>query len=231
MSEIDNMVHSSDCVFKSLLFNDLSYSDLEKLNKSKREIVFNKGKIIISEGHKIDEFIYLQKGLVKISKQTENQKDHIISIALPESFIGLLTVFSQRNYGYSITALKESTVCFIEIELIREFVLKNSTFAMTVLSKISKVSDEIIFGRLNISSRRLRGRIAYLLILFANEIFYNSTFILPITRREMGELIDMSTANVIRILSEFRKDKILNVEGSSIEILNFPLLEMVSKFG
>ena len=42
----------------------------------------------------------------------------------------------------------------------------------------------------------------------------------------MGEQIDMSTENVIRILSEFRKDKILRIEGSLIEITNFSLLEI-----
>lgn len=231
MTEIGKTVHRSGCGFKSPLFSDLCYDELIKLNKSKKEIVFNKGEIIISEGQEVNEFIYLQKGLVKISKQTENQKNHIISIALPESYIGFLTVFSQENYGYSITALKESTLCLIEIELIREFVLTNGTFAMTALSKISKISDDIIFSRINICSKRLRGRIAYLLILFAKEIFYNSRFEMPITRREIGELIDMSTANVIRILSEFRKDKILKIEGSMIEILNFPQLEMVSKLG
>jgi CRP-like cAMP-binding protein len=226
-----NSIHCAQCDFKSLLFDKLNPKELERLNNSKTEKVFQKGDLIISEGQEIKEFIYLQRGLVKMSKHTGNQKNHIISLALPKSFIGFLSVFSEAQYSYSITALNEATLCFIDIELIRKTILKNGAFALNVLTKISKVSDEIIFSRVNISARQLRGRIAYLLIIFSREIFYNTRFEVPITRREMGELIDMSTANVIRILSEFRKDKILKIDRSYIEILSYSSLEKVSKFG
>jgi len=41
----------------------------------------------------------------------------------------------------------------------------------------------------------------------------------------------MTTENVIRILSEFRKDKIIKINGKSIEILNMEMLERLSKSG
>ena len=166
-----------------------------------------------------------------MSKQSENKKDHIISIALPKSFIGFLTVFSQDHYGYSITALEETTLCFIEIELIQEIILNNGGFALNVLSKISEVSHEIIYKRVNIYSKRLRGRIAYLLIVLSKEIFFKTRFDLPVTRREIGELIGMSTANVIRVFSEFQRDNIVKINRSAIEITNFSMLEKVSKYG
>lgn len=231
MQTILKSTHCAQCDFKSLLFNKLNTRQLERLNQSKSEKLFKKGDLIISEGETIKEFIYLQHGLVKLSKRTENRKEHIISLALPKSFIGFLSVFSEEKYSYSITAINEATLCFIDIELIREIILKNGAFAMTVLTKISKVSDDIIFSRVNICTRQLRGRIAYLLIIFAKEIFCNARFEVPITRREIGELIDVSTENVIRILSEFRKDNILKIEGSFLEIINFSLLEKVSRFG
>ena len=91
--------------------------------------------------------------------------------------------------------------------------------------------SKIIKNRINICSKQLRGRIAYLLVYFAKEIYINTKFNLPITRRELGELIDMSTENVIRILSEFRKDGLIRIQGNQIEILNFDMLKRISKFG
>ena len=93
------------------------------------------------------------------------------------------------------------------------------------------MSDEIIKRRVNICSKQLRGRISYLLITFAKEIYFNTKFDLPLTRKEFGELIDMSTENVIRILSEFRKDELIKIDGSKIEILNFESLDKISRFG
>lgn len=62
-------------------------------------------------------------------------------------------------------------------------------------------------------------------------IYIGHKFNLPISRREIAELINMTTENVIRILSEFRKDKIINIDGKGIEIINLPLLEKISELG
>ena len=231
MTELHNRTHCAECTFRSLLFDHVSAPDLDKLNRSKIEYLFESGEIIIHEGQPIREFVYLQKGLVKLSRRTQDGKDHIISISMPKSFIGFLSVFSEEHYKYTITAIQDSILCFIDIETIREIIHKNGAFAMNVLKKISKVSDEIIFSRVNICSRQMRGRIAYLLILFAKDVFINSRFELPITRREIGELVDLSTANVIRVLSEFRKDGILQVDGHHFKIMNFQVLERFANFG
>ncbi|MCK5208554.1 MAG: Crp/Fnr family transcriptional regulator [Cyclobacteriaceae bacterium] len=231
MSELLDTSHCTECAFRSLLFDKLDFDELLKMDASKSEVKYLKGEEILIEGDKIKEFVYLKNGLVKLSKMTENNRDHIISIAKPKTFIGFLTVFSHDTYQYTITALEESTLCFIDIAVVKNTIRENGTFALDVLSKISQVSDEIINRRVNICSKQLRGRIAYLLISFSKEIYYNTKFELPLTRKEFGELIDMSTENVIRILSEFRKDELINIDGSKIEIINFESLNKISRFG
>ncbi len=231
MSELLDTSHCTECAFRSLLFDKLDFDELLKMDKYKSEVRYLKGEEILIEGDKIKEFVYLKNGLVKLSKMTENNKDHIISIAKPKTFIGFLTVFSHDTYQYTITALEESTLCFVDINVVKNTIKENGTFALDVLSKISQVSDEIINRRVNICSKQLRGRIAYLLISFSKEIYYNTKFDLPLTRKEFGELIDMSTENVIRILSEFRKDELIKIDGSKIEIINFESLNKISRFG
>lgn len=231
MAEVLDTSRCADCAFKSLLFEKLEFDELLELDCAKKEIKFKKGEKILKEGSEIKEFVYLKHGLVKLSKKTPNKKDHIISVSKPKTFIGFLTVFSHDKYQYSLTALEESTLCFIDIHLIKKIIQENGLFAMDVLAKISQVSDEIIHRRVNICSKQLRGRIAYLLIFFSKDIYHNTKFELPLTRKEFGELIDMSTENVIRILSEFRKDGLIKIDGSKIEILNFESLDKVSRFG
>lgn len=231
MSELLDISRCTECAFRSLLFDKLEFEELSKMNESKNEIKYAKGERILIEGKKIKEFVYLKNGLVKLSKKTENDKDHIISIAKPKTFIGFLTVFSHDTYQYSLTALEETTLCFIDIHVVKNIIKENGTFALDVLAKISQVSDDIIHRRVNICSKQLRGRIAYLLIFFSKEIYLNTKFNLPLTRKEFGELIDMSTENVIRILSEFRKDELIHIDGSKIEITNFESLDKISRFG
>lgn len=231
MSQLIDSSKCSECAFRSLLFEKLELDELILMDQAKTEIQFEKGEKIIAEGDEIKEFVYLKQGLVKLSKMTPDMKDHIISVSKPKTFIGFLTVFSHDKYQYSLTALEQSTLCFIDINLIKKIIQENGLFAMDVLAKISQVSDEIIHRRVNICSKQLRGRIAYLLIFFAKNIYHNTKFDLPLTRKEFGELIDMSTENVIRILSEFRKDELIKIDGSRIEINKFENLEKISKFG
>ena len=220
-----------DCTFRSLIFDKLTKDELELLDQSKEELSFKKGDTILAEGQQIREFVYLQRGLVKLSKRTSDHKERIVSLAKTKSFIGFLTVFSQEEYQYSITALTDCSFCFIDIDAIRNIIRSNGDFALDVLSKISKVSDDIICNRLNLSTRQLRGRIAYILVLLSKDIFHNTIFHLPVTRREIGELINVSTANVIRMFSEFRKDDIIDIDDHTIKIKDFKSLEKISRIG
>ncbi len=231
MNEILEKTVCSSCSFRSLLFDKLTEEELDMLDGHRTFRDYKKGEIIVAEGERVDTFLYLKTGLVKLSKFTLNKKNHIISIAKPKTFIGLLTVFSDLHFQYTITAIEPSSICFIEMEIIKKLIGTNGFFALDVLGKICNVSDEIIKSRINICSKQLRGRIAYLLVYFALEIYNNTKFNLPITRRELGELIDMSTENVIRILSEFRKDRLIGIHGNQIEIINFDMLKRISKFG
>jgi len=173
----------------------------------------------------------LKKGLVKLVKRGDSLRDRIISIARPLDFVSLISTFSYKKYQYSITALEQSIVCSIELASMKEVIRRNGGFALELLEHISRSSNLVIQSTYDIDDKHLRGRIAYILLWFSNKIYHKDTFNLPISRKEIGELINMTTENVIRILSEFRKDKIVRIDGKLIEILNKDLLERLSKSG
>ena len=231
MPEILNTTACNKCAFRSLLFDNLSDGELIDLDNGKVEKKYHKKEIVVNQGQKIKEFLYLKEGLIKLVKKDGLEKEHIISIARPMNFIGFLSVFSNDTYQYSITAIEESVICFINLDILKNTVRNNGIFALEVLEKISKISDDIIQFRIMINRRQLRGRIAYILVMFAKKVYFKSKFYLPLSRKEIAELIDMSTENVIRILSEFRKDKIIRIDGSLIEILNIGQLERICRFG
>lgn len=93
MSELLDISRCTECVFRSLLFDKLDFDELLKMDGFKSEVRYLKGEEILIEGDKIKEFVYLENGLVKLSKMTGNNKDHIISIAKPKTFIGFWPFF------------------------------------------------------------------------------------------------------------------------------------------
>ena len=214
-----------------MIFENLKTDQLKRVNQYRNERIYDKGEIVCNQGDVINSFLYLKMGLVKIYRESNDSKPQIISIAKPQDFIGLLGIFSRDTYPFSISCIDESVICFVDLKVIKELIKGDGNFSLVFLEKMSQISESIWRSRLDLSRKNLRGRIAYILIDFSKKIYKNSEFDLPISRKELAELIDMTTENVIRILSEFRKDGIIQITGKTITIKKFELLEQISLHG
>ena len=219
------------CELKELFVDNLVGDDLDIVCSGKEERDYQQGESIIREGTQINEFTYLKSGLVKLYRSDQSGKEQIISIAKPMDYVSLLSVFSNKNYNYSVAALEDSTTCNLKMSDVKNLVNVNGKLALNLLSKMSRVADKVILDSLEIRVKHLRGRVAFLLIYFAEEVYVSSEFDLPLTRKEMAEYVGMTTENVIRTLSEFRKDGILKIYGKTIQIANMDSLKSISEFG
>jgi CRP-like cAMP-binding protein len=219
------------CELRGIFLGYLNEKDIETFCTQKIEKHFLKGEKIIEQGNPIADFTYLKDGLVKLFRKGDGDKEQIIAIAKPFDFVSLLSVFSEKTYNYSVTAIEDSTTCILDLSFIKNVISSNGILALNILEKMSKASDKIIVNMLSIRQKQLRGRIAFILLYFANNIFSNFIFDLPISRKEIAEYIGMTTENVIRILSEFRQDGIIKINGKTIEITDIERLKSISNFG
>ena len=219
------------CVYRQLLFGDLNNKEYELINKTRTEKIYRRGEVIVKENDPIESFLYLRTGLVKLYKTDEHSKDHLISINKPGDFVNLLSIFSDQNFHYSINALEETFVCEVKLDVLKEVMASNNKFTLRILNRISHISDEVIVNRFEIARKQIKGRVAFILVFLADQIYKNHEYRMPITRRELGELISMTTENTIRTLSEFKKDGIIDIDGRIITILDYDRLVNVFKMG
>lgn len=227
----NDIINCKSCIYRYLLFNELNDSEYEDVNNARTEYIFKRGEVIRQEGQPIHSFLYLRKGLVKLYKTDKNGKDQILSINKPGDFINLLSIFSNSTYKYSVAALEETFVCDVELTALMNVLQINSNFALKILNRISKISDEIIENRFAINQKQVKGRVAHILLFLSENIYRKDTFRMPITRREIGELISMTTENTIRTISEFKKDGIISFDAKTITILDFDRLRNITKTG
>jgi len=219
------------CELRELFVENLDEKNMNIICSGKVEKEYLAGETILKEGTRIQDFSYLKSGLVKLFRSDQGGKEQIITIAKPMDYVSLLSVFSNDKYNYSVTALEDSVTCNLKMEDIKSLINKDGKLALNLLGKMSRVADTIILESLEIRKKHLRGRVAYLLIYFARTVFYAEEFELPLTRKEMAEYVGMTTENVIRTLSEFRKDGILKIYGKTIHIANMESLQAISEFG
>lgn len=220
-----------DCDFRDIVFEYLDEATILELCRNKEEQFFRKGEVINHEGEKITTFKYLKSGLVKLYRRTSTGEEQIITITRPFEFVSNMSIFSEERYQYSVSVLEDSIVCIVKLDFIKDLFLKNGGFAMGLLTKISKINDNIISQTLDIRQKNLVGRVAYVLIYFTKEIYKSRVFDLPVSRKEIADYIGMSTANVIRTMSDFKKEGFIRIFGKTIEVVDLEKLEVISKRG
>jgi CRP-like cAMP-binding protein len=219
------------CEFRDVVFSYLDEQSIDQLCDHKEEQSFRKGEIINHEGEKITNFKYLKSGLVKLYRRTPGGDEQVITITRPFEFVSNMSIFSEERYQYSVSALEDSVVCTVDLAFIKELFLRNGSFAMGLLTKISMINDKIIRQTLDIRQKNLIGRVAFVLLYFTNEIYNSRVFDLPVSRKEIADYIGMSTANVIRTLSDFKKEGIIRIFGKTIEVVDLTRLEVISRRG
>ena len=214
-----NTCNCEGCELRSLFFEHIASSEIEIICSRKTEKTYSAGELIIKEGTEIHDFIYLQKGLVKFF-HTNNKQEQIIAFAGPLDFVSLLSIFSESHYNYSATALTDTTVCILSLNQGKQMAEQNGRFAIGIIEKLNHATDTIILSLLEIKSHRMYGKVAYILLYFSREIYNSLIFELPVSRKEIAEYIGLTTENVIRSLSEFRKDGIIKISGKTIDIID-----------
>lgn len=220
-----------NCEFRDVVFASLDDISIDQICDNKEELSFRKGEVINHEGEKITTFKYLKSGLVKLYRRTHTGDEQIITITRPFEFVSNMSIFSEERYQYSVSALEDSVVCAIKLEFIKELFLKNGSFAMGLLTKVSIINDKIIRQTLDMRQKNLIGRVAFVLLYFSNEIYKSRVFELPVSRKEIADYIGMSTANVIRTLSDFKREGIIRIFGKTIEVVDLKRLETISLRG
>ncbi|MFH2143456.1 MAG: Crp/Fnr family transcriptional regulator, partial [Bacteroidota bacterium] len=129
----------------------------------------------------------------------------------------------------SAKVLEDATVCFIPTQTLHYLIKNNSSFAIDLLQLICIELGEANCYITDIAQKTVRERLAEILILLKSNFGTNSDGELQIslTREDLANLIGTATESVIRLLSEFNKDKYIETQGRKIKILNENALKKI----
>jgi len=219
----------NDCLIKSSLVMTLNSAETERLEKNCTKAHFKKGDIIFKQNAFSSNIIYLNSGMAKIHISGP-QNEQTIKVVKAPSYLGIPTTLNEKINHYSATALEQTSVCFIDIDVFKDFIYKNGEFAYKLITELCKNELNSFQRCVNRTQKHINGRIADALMFFKNT-FENNEFILPFTRLEFGNFVDTSRESVSRILTELKNDGIISLNGKKVEILNEKLLEMISNKG
>ena len=220
-----------ECSFKSPIFCFLTGEELELVNNTKISVQFKKGETLRKQGTFMSHVISVNEGLAKVYLEGIEQRNAIIRIVKPTNFIGGPGIYLDQRHHYTVTALVDTTVCFIEIGVFKDIIDRNQTFAHAFLKDLSKNTLAIYNRLLFLTQKQMPGRMADTLIYLFEEIFESNTFAMCLTRQDISELSGMSKDSAVKILREFQNDGIIHLSEQEMVLLNSEKLHQISKTG
>jgi len=224
-----------NCLDNSLsIFGKLPKSQLDFLRQYHTCISYKKNEIIYREGDKPTGLISLSEGKVKLFKEGIGGREQIVRLAKPIGFIGYRAIFADENYLATAIALEDSTVCIIEKDALFEVLYRNVDLAMIILKSLA---TELGFSNsrcVTLTQKHVRGRLAESILVLKDTYGMeddNKTIKAHLSREDLASLSNMTNSNAIRTLSSFAQEKVIEINGRRIKIVDIDLLERISNLG
>jgi len=209
----------------------LTEDEKEEIRRNSNSVIYNKKEIIFRQNTRTSHIMFINSGMVKIFKEGRNNKYIILKVAVPNDFLGLLSIYGRDTHQYSASAVQPSEVTFIDINTFNKILFSNGDFTDKIIKKICN-DGLFIFERLmSQSHKQLPGRIADVILYFSEKIYKSEEFEFPFTRRELAELAGTTKESFIRTLAEFKNDKIIDLDGSIVKINSLKIIKTLSQLG
>ncbi len=224
----------ANCDAKSISF--MSYcnpEESEMISSVKSCSHYKKGQAIFYE-HNIPLGIYcISKGVVKLTRSNKDGKEQIVRFAKAGEFLGYRALIAEEPLVVTATCIEDTVCCFIPKDTFLKLVESNpaiNKYMMKSLCHELGLADERIQSMAQKSVReRLAETILFLNLTFS-DIDHNDPDLITVSlpREDIANIVGTATETVIRLLSEFKAEKLIDVEGKRIRILDKAGLERLS---
>lgn len=219
------------CALESAsLFRHLTSDEVEKVDFEKDFREYRRGDILYHEGNRISGFYCISSGIIKVYKTGFDGKEQIIRFAKAGDIIAYRSVLSNEVACTSAKVIEDCRVCFLPSEILTSLVKTNSSFALELLKLACHELGEANSFITDIAQKTVRERLAEILLLLVNDFGLDEQNYLKIslTREELANIVGTATESVIRLLSEFKSDRLVELNGRRIRIMNRKGLEKIS---
>lgn len=208
----------------------LTKDELVRISNCKTDTIVKKGEIIFSEGDFVNGVYCIKDGICKLSKLSENGRDQIVKLIVKGDLLGQRSLVSQEAANLTATALNDMEVCFIPRSEIIADLSKNPKFTMDVLKDMAldlKNADDTI---VDMAQKSVVQRLSEMLLYIHDSFDLDEEGMLGVilSREDYANLVGTATESAIRILSQFKKDGLIETSGKRIKIIDKDKLSRIS---
>jgi len=193
-----------------------------------------KGAFIYNETEHPQNLAFLIRGKAKIQKEGVSNRNQIVRMIKPNGMFGFRAFFANQEYETAAVAFEESTVAFIPLNIVKELIMTNPDIAFFFVRDLCVKLGKADSRTINLTQKHIRGRLAEALLFLKDNYGVEKdgcTLCVHVSREEMANMSNMITSNAIRTLSSFADEKLVELDGRRIKILDEIGLKLVSERG
>jgi len=212
------------------ILRHLDDDELAFLEQSAEITHYKKNEIIFLQGKRIGGCYVVLSGIVKQFKTGAEGKNYILRLAKPFEILGYRSVLSNESACNTSIAIEDSAVYYIPKDCLHHLVKTNGNFALDLLQIACRELEESHLLITEIAQKSVKERLAELLLTLKNKFGVNENGQLNVTlsRDEYASIVGTATESVIRLLSEFKTERYIDVNGKKITIMNEKALERMA---
>jgi len=204
------------------LIKDLSGSGLLSMDLSKYETeVLAKKSLLYTEKKRPKYLYYVKRGKIKAYRENEDGKEYITSLFSDGDFIGYLSLLENKPYDDNAEVLEETEVALIPRDEFLDAIFNDLSIAGKFIKLITQNIKAQEDRLLSLAYSSLRKRIAKAL-LDINSKFKgnNGQQTIDISRDDIARYVGTATESLIRTLSDFKSEKLVEIKEGKIKIMN-----------
>jgi CRP-like cAMP-binding protein len=222
-----------ECAFESdSIFKHLTPDERIKFNYDKEFRSYKRGEVLYREGSRISGIFCINSGIIKVFKTGQDGKEQIIRFAKRGEIIAYRSVLSNESACTTAEVIDDIQVCYVPSEMLIYLIKSNPDIALELIKLACRELNEANSYITDIAQKTVRERLAEVLVNLYKDFGIDDQKYLKIslTREELANIVGTATESVIRFLSEFKTDNMIELSSRKIRVLNIKGLEKISNF-
>jgi CRP/FNR family transcriptional regulator, polysaccharide utilization system transcription regulator len=202
-------------------------SELVRISDKRKVKVFKKKDVVYQEDAYPAGIFFLNRGKVKTSKINADGKELITALVNAGEFFGYTALLEEQAYSDSAVALDESEICIIPKEDFFSLLYNSRDVATAFIRMLSNDLKDKEERLLHLAYNSVRKRVAEALLLLRQRYAGDKAdpFSMAISREDLANLAGTAQETVIRTLSDFKDEKLVDIKGSTITLVDVGKLE------
>lgn len=219
------------CDIQAPCFQMLTPEEMELVQRSKTQVLFRKGDNLTKQGAFASYVLFIIDGLAKQYIEGDASRSFNLRIIRPGEFAGLSSVFQRNTFTYSSVALTDCRAFLVEKEAIADLVKQNGMFGFNIIKRYCEQNSDLLGTLHTLLYNQINGRMATtLLYIDGFKQDYPEIFQL-LSRKDLATFAGTSTESAVKLLKNFEKDKLIQLNEKDISIVNYEALKEISRRG